>query len=150
MNEPITGRVASVASDRELIINRGAQHGVTEGMYFQVKGSPADVVDPESGEVIGTISKVKVIVRVDEVADKFCIARTFRTRRVNVGGRSTLGAGLSDILQPPRWETRVETLRRDKLADAPISERESIVAVGDPVESTNEEDLDAITMAAWK
>lgn len=146
----ITGKVARVNSDRELIVNRGSEHGVTEGMLFRVKGTELEVKDPDTGDVIGSVSKVKVVVRVEEVDEKFSIARTFRTRRVNVGGAYEGLSGLSKMLQPPRWETRVETLRRDRQQGEEIPPGESVVSIGDVVETADEDDLDAATTTNWR
>ena len=84
MTDRIVGKVAQVTSDRELIINRGSAHGVTAGTYFYVKGEPVEVTDPDSGEVLGDVAPIKVVVNVAEVSEKFCIARTFRSHQVKV------------------------------------------------------------------
>lgn len=151
MTDRIVGKVARINSDRELIINRGSEHGVEEGLIFRVKGAPIDITDPDSGASLGTVSSVKLFVRAEEVDGKFCIARTFRTKRVNVGGYGGIGS-LSGILQPPKYETRVETLRRGRYAGEPISEEESLVEVGDLVESLADgEEVDAdITTTLWR
>jgi hypothetical protein len=146
----ITGKVARVNSDRELIVNRGIEHGVTVGMHFRVRGADVEVKDPDTGDVIGNVSKVKVVVRVEEVAEKFSIARTFRSRTVNIGGAFEGLSGLSRILQPPRWETRVETLRRDPRDGEEIFPGDRVVSVGDLVETAEEADLDAVTTTSWR
>jgi hypothetical protein len=69
---------------------------------------------------------------------------------VNVGGANEGLSGLSQILLPPRWETRVETLRRDPSAEERISPDESVVSVGDQVETADEADLDAAATTAWR
>jgi hypothetical protein len=150
MTVRIEGKVARVSSDRELIINRGSEHGVEVGMVFRVKGTDVQVKDPDTGEILGEVSRIKVLVRVDEVAEKFCIARTFRTQRVNVGGVNDSLTGLNQIFQPPKWETRVETLRRDPAKGERISPGESVVAVGDLVETADDSDLDAAATTAWR
>lgn len=147
--ERITGKVARITSDRELIINRGASSGVVEGMRFLVKSAPVDVPDPDTGESLGQVSSIKVIVQVREVDEKFSIARTFRSRRVNVGGRHD--SALSTMFQPPKWENRVETLRRNPRSDNPLSEEESLVQVGDIVESLLDgEDYENTSTALWR
>jgi hypothetical protein len=151
MTGRIAGKVAKVTSDRELIINRGSEHGVGEGMIFRIKGSPLEVTDPDTGEVLGVVSRAKVLVQVVEVGGKFCIARTFRSRRVNVGGKFDVGSsGLSRMLQPPKWETRYETLRRAPSEGEEIEESDSIVAIGDLVELVDEEDVDAEETTIWR
>lgn len=150
MTDVIAGKVARVNSDRELIINRGSDHGVDEGMLFRIKGAPVDITDPETGDSIGRVSRVKVVVRVEEVDLKFCIARTFRTRRINIGGAYEGLSALSQMFQPPKWETRIETLRRDPSQGQGLPRGESVVAVGDIAETAEEADLDAATSTTWR
>ena len=151
MTEPIVGKVARISSDRELIINRGSEHGVETGMIFRVKGADIEVKDPDTQEVLGQVSRIKVLVRVEELSKRFCIARTFRSHTVNVGGTYTSGlSSLSQMLQPPKFETRVETLRRDPASDTTMSAAQSVVSVGDRVETADDEDLDAAATTAWR
>lgn len=165
MGERIVGKVAVVTSDRELIINRGAEDGVQVGTYFAVKGDAVKIEDPDSGELLGEVSPVKVVVRAEEVAPKFCIARTFRSKKVLVKeaeegndplGMSTLASSLAwrTRLQPPRpaeYETRIETLRVDPKKGAPISHAESVVRVGDIVESVLKgEDINPVTTTLFR
>lgn len=162
MAERILGKVAVVTSDRELIINKGAADGVVMGTYFRVKDEAVRVEDPDTGELLGEVSPVKVVVRAEEVDEKFCIARTFRSRRVLVKeaqpGNEALGRALMgewrQQLQPPRpaqYETKVETLRMDPKKGSPISHTESVVRVGDSVESVLEgEDIDPVTTTLFR
>ena len=161
MTERLTGKIARVTSDREVIINLGSDHGVTESDHFRVMAEAIDVPDPDTGESLGQVSSVKVVVRVDEVAERFAIARTFRTRRVKVSdaqpGNENVGLALTSwrqSIQPPipaKYETRVETLKADPRAGAPISESESVVRVGDIVELILPgEDWDPVTTTLFR
>lgn len=159
MTERIIGKVADVTSDRELILNRGSEHGVDTDTYFHVKGDPVDITDPDTGESLGSVNKIKVVVRVQEVSEKFCIARTFRSRKIKVGGGRADPGGifglarnpLAEALQPPKYETRVETFRLDPKKGAPISMGESVVERGDTVESVLEgEDIDPVTTTLFR
>lgn len=157
MTERIQGKVAKVTSDRELIINRGREHGVTKGTYFYIKDEPLEITDPDSGKPIGTVSPIKVVVQAEEIADKFCIARTFRTSRVKISdeikGGSLYGAistgRLDNWLQPPKpaqFETKIETLRYDPKKGKQISSGESVVKIGDLAESVSTgEDINPVT-----
>lgn len=160
-SERIVGKVAQVTSDRELIINRGSDHGVSPDMYFKVKGKDVPVIDPDSEEELGVVSPVKVVVQVDEVAPKFSIARTFRQHQVKVQEATEGGAGyyatsggLRGMFQPPapeKWETRVETLRLDPSKGEPLPETQSVVSPGDVVESVLEgESIDHVTTTLFK
>lgn len=162
MSDRIQGKVANVTSDRELIINRGSEHGVKPDMYFYIKDEPIEVADPDNGEVIGSVTPIKVVVQVHEVAEKFCIARTFRSRRILVeegkaGGSlyNVMGAGrLDNYLQPPKpakYDTQIETLRLDPKKGAYISENESVVQVGDLAESVAKgEDINPVTTTLFR
>lgn len=164
MSDRIAGQVARVTSDRELIINRGAEHGVKVGMNFAIKGPPVEVTDPETNEPIGSVAPVKVVVQVADVDEKFCIARTFRTRSVLVRAaqeagpmyNGLVGVGrLDSYLQPPRpaeYETLVETLRVNPDAvGVPIAEEESAVQVGDIAESLAKgDDVNPATMTLFR
>lgn len=161
MTERIRGQVAKVTSDRELMINRGESHGVRQGMHFYVKAEPIEVIDPATNEVLGEVAPIKVVVQVAEVAEKFCIARTFRTRRRKVrdevkgGSLFQLGsARLDNMLQPPRpaeYETTIETLRMDPRGGERIGEAESVVKVGDVAELVADgEDINPVTTTLFR
>lgn len=162
MNDKVSGQVAKITSDRELIINRGASHNVSVGMIFRVNGDKIVVIDPESGEDIGNVAPVKVFVRVEEVGQKFAIARTFREKRLKVQDAVEAGpgyyslklGGLGGMFQPPapaKWETRIETLRSDPTKGEPLHAEDSLVAVGDTVESVPaDENIDQITTTLYR
>ncbi|HLR86137.1 MAG TPA: hypothetical protein VK059_14375 [Nocardioidaceae bacterium] len=135
-DDRITGQVAHINSDRELVINRGLQHGVTEGMIFRIKGAPIEVIDPETGENIGNgLTHVKAHVKVTEIGTRFAIAQTFLSHRVNVGGVNS-GANLGRILQPPKWETRTESLLTSTDDLEEVDDEDRRVRVGDIVQTT--------------
>lgn len=77
----IWGRVARVIDDRSLVINRGRQDGVQEGMTFAVLNpNGLDVRDPDApDQILGSIELPKVYVRVTDVQEKLCLAQTYRT-----------------------------------------------------------------------
>ena len=162
MTDRIIGKVADVTSDREVIINRGTDHGVDLSTYFYIKDKPIDVLDPDTGEQLGSVTPIKVVVRVAEVSERFCIARTFRTHRVKVSEAvqgsplyqamrwSSLGSQLRPP-QPAQYETRVETFRLDPKKGEPINLSESVVNVGDVAESVLEdEDIDPVTTTLFR
>lgn len=136
MKEPIRGKVARVINTRELAINRGTAHGVTVGMYFNVIDvNGEDVTDPDTGEMLGSIEREKVSVEIVHAQEKFSLARTYRSKEVNVGG----SGGLFDFgpyarsLMPPKWITEYETLQKaDKNLD-PLDQEDSYINIGDPV-----------------
>lgn len=129
--EPIRGKIARVLNSREVAINRGSHDGVVVGMVFKIlstKGS--EIQDPDTGESLGSVDLVKTSVKVTVVQERIAVASTFRSRRVNVGGR---GLGFTGLFEPPKWETRYETLKIDEAAVEELDEEDSFVHVGDAV-----------------
>lgn len=146
----VTGVVAEVISDQELILNRGSEHGIREGDYFAILDPRArEVRDPETLEIVGGFKKVKIVVRATDVAPRLTLARTFRTRRVNVGGN---GGGIASFLsgmgEAPRWVDEVETFALQPDSPRPISEEESMIAVGDPFEKVNTDNAEQQSLSA--
>jgi hypothetical protein len=133
--EFIRGSVAKILNSRELIINRGKEHGVALDMVFAVLDPKAEnVKDPETGEMLGSIYRPKVKVKVVRVDDRLSLARTYRKSVINVGGRGDAVLGFARMFEPPRLVTRYETFKTDEADWEDITEAQSIVKVGDPVE----------------
>jgi hypothetical protein len=146
-SQPIRGKVARILNSRELAINVGSKDGVTVGMKFDVlepKGE--EIKDPDTGEVLGSLARPKVRVRVKSVQERLSVATTFKEYEVNVGGvGSSLTAGLegmgriSDLLKPPKYVKKVETLKTEEKTWEDLDEKESYVKTGDPVLQVMEE-----------
>lgn len=152
-DERIYGKVAEVVSDREVILNRGVEHGVQIGMYFAILDpSAVGITDPDTGESLGDIKMVKIVVRAIEVAPKLTLARTFRTRRVNVGGTGALGLStFARAMQEPEFVEKVERLTLNKNSPRKIDPKDSVVGRGDPFESaTPEEAEDVRSITVWE
>jgi hypothetical protein len=76
--QTITGQVALVEDDYTLVLNRGAEAGVTTGMVFAVHANTSQVItDPESGRELGRLSREQLRVRVFDVHPLFARAHTF-------------------------------------------------------------------------
>lgn len=74
---PITAQVALVEDDFTLVINRGAQAGVTPGMIMAVYSDSGQVInDPESGVELGRLPREELRVRVFDVHPLFARAHT--------------------------------------------------------------------------
>lgn len=129
-NDLIEGKVSSILNERELIINKGSNHGVHEGMKFKILADkPIKIYDPDSKEFLGTVDREKVQVQVSEVYQKFSICKTFR--KTIVGGNFPT-FDLSKMLSPRREIP--ETLKaKDSALPPPLSEKESYVKKGDRV-----------------
>ncbi len=131
--EPIRGKVARVLSDREVALNKGAADGVQIGMVFKILSSPgASITDPDTGEFIGSVELEKTSVKVTSVQERICVASTFRTRKVNVGGTGKRMPTI-DLFEPPKWETRVESFKTDEPTVQDAGRENDMVKTGDPV-----------------
>ena len=135
--KPIRGKVARVLNNKKVALNRGVNDGVRVGMVFSIL-SPygSDIRDPDTGETLGAVEMSKATVKVTDVQERLSVASTFRTKRVNVGGEidiRPLSGVLERMFEPPKWETRQETLRTDENAEADLSEEDRRVKTGDPV-----------------
>ena len=137
MDAVLRGKVARVLNDRELVINLGAEHGVTVGMRFDIQGKDEiDIRDPDTDELLGSTGRAKVRVRVTHVKDKLAVAETYRKYSIKTGG---LGAenpasdwfkSLARALTPVTMEF-TETLKKRTDGYKSLQEEESEVAVGD-------------------
>ena len=135
MSEPIRGKVARVLNTREIALNVGTAHDVYVGMYFDVIDVHENIVDPDTNEVLGTIERLKVRVRVTHVQNKLSIATTYRSRTINVGGTGPTLGPFAQSLMPPNWVRKYETLEKNK---GELAEKDSFVKIGDPVVQVTE------------
>lgn len=139
MTDAIRAKVARVLNAREVAITAGSENGVKKGMFFDVldeKGE--DITDPDTGEVLGSLERRKVRLKVSDVKDKLSIAGTYRSIKINVGGDADpmFDAHFGPIaraLMPPRWVTKYQTIKSDDAPWEDIDDESSFVKVGDPV-----------------
>lgn len=146
--EPIRGKIAKILNSREVALNIGTEHGVQSGMTFDILApGSGEVTDPDTGEVLGSVDSPKTRVRITKVHTRFAVATTYRSKRVNVGGAGYTGVGsvtdnLRKMFEPPRWETRYETLKNNGGFEATaedLDEDGSYVRIGDPVVQVTDE-----------
>ena len=136
MIEPIRGKVAQVLNNREIAINLGTAKGVTIGMYFDVvDANGQNIKDPDTGEVLGSIERPKVRVKITRVQEKLSVATTYRSKKVNVGGTGGIRplGPFTRALMPPEWVTEYETLNKTVETPESLDEEDSAVQTGDPV-----------------
>jgi hypothetical protein len=137
--DQIRGKVARILNRRQLVINRGNEHGVTVGMQFAVLYAlGTDILDPDTKEPLGSIPVPKVIVKVVRVEERLSIASTFRRYRT-VAGPLVTWADFANLNRPS--EVRVETLSTDESTfKQELKEADSFVRVGDEVAEVVEGD----------
>ena len=147
MNDsPLRGKVARILDSRSLVINIGSQHGVRIGMYFDVMDTTGGCIrDPDTNEILGSVERPKVRIRIIGVQDKLSVASTYRKTISNIGGTgAAIDFGFTRALMPPKWVTEYETLKTDEQTWEDLSEEESRVKTGDPVSQvTPEEEADS-------
>jgi hypothetical protein len=135
MATPITGKVARILNDRDIALNIGTDQGVSIGMFFDVLDTAGEEIrDPETNELLGSVDRVKVRVKVTRVQEKLSVASTFEKVRVNIGGEGVGISTFSSLLMPPKYVVKYKTLRLDETTRGEISESQSYVKIGDPVE----------------
>jgi hypothetical protein len=129
----IEGKVAVILNEKELVINRGAAHGVTPGMRFRVLAEkPLQVSDPDNPEeILETFERDKVKVEAVDVKDKASVCRTYETYTTRGGPYASMGSILNLFEEPT---THVRTLKaRSADRPEPLTEEESFVKRGDRV-----------------
>ena len=138
MIEPIRGKVASVINEREIAINVGTANGVRVNMYFDVVDTQnEEIKDPDTGEVLGSVERTKIKVKVTHVQEKLSVASTYHAETVNIGGERGFLGPFARSFMPPKWVKKYETLRTEDKSLFPIDEYDSLVKVGDPVVQVN-------------
>ncbi len=148
MSDLIRSKVARVLNSREIAIAAGIKQGVKIGMYFDVldqKGE--DIRDPDTGEILGSLDRPKVRVKITQVQELLSVASTYKKEKVNIGGSgygisSAIGSigVLSQALMPPKYVTKYETLKTNEKTWEDLDEEQSYVKIGDPVVQILEQD----------
>ncbi len=127
----IKGKVAAVLNERDLVINKGSDDSVLEGMLFQVRQPDFRITDPDSGAELGVIARDKIKVRVVEVHPQFSVAKTYETYPAPAFSISKR----SSAIFPNRTATRVRKiiLEPDGQKTDTIGVEGSTIRIGDPV-----------------
>jgi hypothetical protein len=116
-------RVVRLITDDELVFNLGAVNGVRTGMLFNViDPATEDILDPQTGENLGSIKRKKAQIRVIDVSPRISLARVYPSR-----GRAGFSRD-ADTLMGPKPPSA--TLSGESWPDG--------VRVGDPVEFSAE------------
>ncbi len=72
-NMPIEGKIMKVNADN-VYVNLGKDSGITVGQTFDIMEKGEELVDPDSGESLGSEDKKVGTIKVTEIKEKFCIA----------------------------------------------------------------------------
>lgn len=136
MISTLEGKVAKVLNDREVVLNRGSDHGVQLGTRFKVMDETEEIVDPESSVSLGTITREKVRVKAVHVEPLMCVARTYETY-IDSFRPSTFERILGEVTSGS--VTKIKRIKADKRAQPDDSEV-TFIDIGDlVVEVTGDE-----------
>lgn len=126
----LEGRVAQILNERELVINIGADKGVSLGMKFAVLvETPTEVRDPITSELLDVLDREKVRVEASEVRPRVTVCKTYKVLRTRGG---PLYGSFGSLYDAPREAT--ETLRaKDSSLPRPLAPEESYVKINDRV-----------------
>lgn len=139
MTEPIRGKVARVLNKYEIAMTVGTADGVTVGMCFDVMDAyEQDIEDPDTGEVLGSIERSKIRVKVIHAQQKLSVAaaspylsaRQMSSSEIRSSG--TLGP-FARSLMPPAWVTKYDTEEQKRKTKDSLKEEYSYASIGDPV-----------------
>ena len=101
-SRPKSGQIASV-DGAVAYINRGSNVGIKEGERFDVfRGDGKEIVDPETGEVLGTTQKRIAQVEVVELREKLS--------KVRIAGDLEVELAVRDVVRPVAAEQAVAVL----------------------------------------
>jgi hypothetical protein len=92
-----------------------------------------DIVDPETGDIIGSLERAKVRVEVISAQNRLSVASTYKKERVNVGGVGIGTSAINQLFLQAEYVTPYETLKTEERTWEDLSEAESYVKHGDPV-----------------
>ncbi|WP_433678972.1 hypothetical protein [Nocardia sp. CA-119907] len=127
IEDPIEGQIVAVLGNREVIIDRGREHGVEIGMRFVILAEPQEVELPDSDLTI-TVEQAKTTVKVVRFeGDTASVAQTFRT----IAGSPGLAALAQQSVFAPNPD-RPETFSYDK-EDRGIDPVDKTVRRGDAI-----------------
>jgi hypothetical protein len=132
----IEGKVAKVLNNRELVINRGSQHGVRVGDKFKVGEKVEQILDPDTGKILGSLSQEKVRVKIVNVQPAFSIGQTYETYQEY---EPTSPARVFS----PRIITKVKTIRSSETGDSSAV----VVYIGDNVTQLGEDEGKSFILA---
>ena len=137
----IEGKVATILNSRELAINKGQTSGVKKDMIFGILETKENIKDPDTGEVLGSVENIKIRVKVVDVQHKLSVCRTYETFQTNMGGSGKSGiSALSAFFEPPpKWVTRVKTLKSEDASFEDLGVTGSFVKIGDKVRQLEDE-----------
>jgi hypothetical protein len=124
-----SGKVIRIFSDASLVVNLGSADGVEVGAKMTIYAPPVEILDPESGEELGTYHHLKTNVQVEKVHDRFSIVGPVPIRRQV--SKSSNAANLFQQFQPEyKTERRHLAVAESQVDPLPGG---AAIQVGDPI-----------------
>ena len=71
------GLVAEAPSEREIVLNKGSQDGISDGDKFVVFSLGEEIHDPKTGESLGILEEIKGKGKVIHVQERICTIQTY-------------------------------------------------------------------------
>ena len=68
-----TAKVIKILDNYSILINYGRTKGATVGENVQIVEIGPEIIDPDSGESLGTLDHIKDVLQIQEVFDEFSI-----------------------------------------------------------------------------
>jgi cell shape-determining protein MreC len=87
------GLIAKVINEYRLIINRGAEEGVEENMTYLVFEVGEEIIDPETGESLGSMEITKGVGKIINVQEKMATIETITTQKIAVSPLESISTG---------------------------------------------------------
>lgn len=123
----ITGKIARITSDKEVILNVGSEDDVKKDMKFVIYSEGDHIFDPDTGEDLGVIETIKGRIVISHVMEKM-------SRAITGTYEVYLQNSVSAILAMGTTKTQRYTLAVNEKDIIPMKE-DLIVKVGDKVRS---------------
>jgi hypothetical protein len=115
-----------------LLLNVGTNDGVERKMRFQIFTPSEEIVDPETGEVLGSYSRRKTTVEADQVFERFTIASRPYIYERSPRDLGILGAGEQVWPDLPVSKAEIQPLptgTRVRIGDRAVQEVEGDLSV---------------------
>ena len=133
MGTPIEGKIAKIVDEQTVIINRGSEAGVREGMKFAIFAAGDAVTDPDTGEALGTWEIVKGSLKVTHVQEKISVCCATQMDEAADQGKpsKTLSSAMVDVSFDKGAGSKLDV----RAADMSGRPKVGPVTVGDSVRS---------------
>ncbi len=100
----IEGKVAKIVDETTIVINRGSDSGVVEGMRFVIVAQGDEVPDPDTGRSLGAWEVVKGHLKATHVQPKIAVcaaaSATPAVPQAAPGAARTLSGAMVDVSFP--------------------------------------------------